>query len=87
MLCKALPSILLIAWSSAALALPGSGERFSFSRLDTNGDGRISRAEAATDKWLRQGFDSADLNGDGMLDRAEFAREIASVAIRPTPRG
>lgn len=42
----------------------------SFKKLDTNGDGRISQAEAAADTTVV--FSSADANGDGYLDSAEW---------------
>jgi hypothetical protein len=41
-----------------------------FKKLDTNGDGRISQAEAAADSTIV--FTSADANGDGYLDSAEW---------------
>ena len=42
----------------------------SFKKLDTNGDGRISQAEAAADSTIV--FSSADSNGDGYLDSGEW---------------
>ena len=42
----------------------------SFKKLDTNGDGRISQAEAAADSSVV--FSSADANGDGYLDNDEW---------------
>jgi len=42
----------------------------SFKKLDTNGDGRISQAEAAADSTIV--FSSADSNGDGYLDTGEW---------------
>lgn len=41
-------------------------------RLDTDGDGRISRAEAATQPRLAARFDRADSNRDGYLVRSEL---------------
>ena len=38
-------------------------------QLDKNGDGKITRAEAAGAKW----FDRLDQNGDGVIDAAELA--------------
>lgn len=45
---------------------PGPG----FQRLDTDGDGQISRAEAQVPRDQR--FDRMDLDGDGAISKAEF---------------
>jgi hypothetical protein len=44
------------------------------SKLDTNGDTKVSREEAAESPELMLVFDLADANGDGYLDGAEFQR-------------
>ncbi|WP_017912413.1 EF-hand domain-containing protein [Xanthomonas sp. SHU 166] len=41
-------------------------------KLDTNKDGRISRAEAQADPKLAARFDKMDVNKDGYIDRADF---------------
>ncbi len=71
--------------AATANKTPGKGEEQAlaiFNMLDTNGDGRISRAEAA---WairlkpsLAELFREADLNGDGYLTQ----EEIRTVAER-----
>lgn len=48
----------------------GSGG-FSLSRLDGDGDGKISRDEAP--EPMQQGFDRIDQDGDGFIDAQEFA--------------
>ncbi len=53
----------------AASAAPSA----DMSKLDTNKDGYISKAEARKDKALSKVFDSLDTNKDGKLDPAEFA--------------
>ncbi|RZZ86396.1 EF-hand domain-containing protein [Pseudoxanthomonas winnipegensis] len=42
--------------------------------LDTNQDGKISRAEAAANPWLAKQFDALDKNKDGFLSRDELPR-------------
>jgi hypothetical protein len=44
----------------------------SFDALDTNRDGRISRAEASADSKIS--FAQADVNGDGYLDNMEYSK-------------
>ena len=44
----------------------------NFDSLDTNRDGRISRAEASANSQIV--FAQADTNGDGYLDSTEFAK-------------
>ena len=44
----------------------------SFDALDTNRDGRISRAEATADSKIS--FAQADTNGDGYLDNMEYSK-------------
>ncbi|MGH6611289.1 MAG: hypothetical protein ACRECQ_13655 [Burkholderiaceae bacterium] len=57
-------------------------------KLDTNGDGQISREEAATAPRLAQRFDRIDANKDGQITRDEFAsarsgRPGASPRVKP----
>jgi hypothetical protein len=58
----------------------------AFDTLDTNRDGRISKAEAAADANLV--FSSADANGDGYLDNAEFkkARKASKESMPQQPQ-
>lgn len=44
----------------------------SISKLDGNGDGKVSREEAAQSSELMDVFAHADANRDGYLDRTEF---------------
>lgn len=55
---------------SAAMAHPHHGLRAE--RLDGNGDGLISRAEATPDARLALQFALIDANSDGQLDRDEL---------------
>jgi hypothetical protein len=46
----------------------------AFRQLDANGDGVLSRAEAAKRPEVAAGFQGADANRDGRLSFAEFER-------------
>jgi len=53
-----------------------------FHALDTDGDKRISRAEASSDSKIV--FASVDKNGDGYIDGTEFAhREMSDDSTMP----
>lgn len=50
-----------------------TGERLDmFRRLDADGDGWVSKAEAAARREVAAGFPKADANRDGRLSFAEF---------------
>jgi len=56
-----------------------------FARLDTDGDGYISRTEALKDPEVLRTFRRADANKDGRLDPQEFGTsQMLSRAERPT---
>lgn len=46
----------------------------AFKGLDRNGDGYLSRAEAAADDELAKNFAAADGNRDGRISEAEYVR-------------
>ena len=46
--------------------------RIDMAALDTNGDGRLSRAEARPNATLTAEFRAVDSNGDGTLDATEL---------------
>ena len=52
-------------WTAAQIAE-------AFKRLDANGDGLISREEAAPARGVAKHFDQADTNRDGSLSASEF---------------
>ena len=52
------------------------GQGGGFNRLDTDGDGRISREEAKANPQLGQNFDLIDANKDGYIDRSEMFRHM-----------
>ena len=45
-----------------------------FDKLDYDGDGKLSKAEAAGNADLIKGFDKHDRNKDGKLSKAEYDR-------------
>ena len=56
-----------------------------FNNLDTNNDGKLTKAEAAKDKGLTAKWKEADRNNDGTVSRAEYLmvkgkKDIGSVA-------
>ncbi len=54
---------------------PATADRYriDFAALDTDGDGTISRAEAAAHPTLAAEFNAIDANRDGRLSREELA--------------
>ena len=48
-------------------ASQGGSASLQFSTVDTNGDGRISSAEAQSHSSLRSSFSTLDANSDGYL--------------------
>lgn len=68
--------ITLSITAAACLGMAGAAfannEPASFSSLDTNSDGMLTRAEVPADHKLAQDFATADSNGDGNLSQAEY---------------
>ena len=52
---------------AAGQAMPQAGQNKMMSRMDTNGDGFISKDEAAKFPRLAANFDQIDTNKDGKL--------------------
>ena len=57
---------------ATAPSLPESEKRAMFRQLDIDGDGFVSKAEAAGNAPVTLGFDRADRNRDGKLSFAEY---------------
>jgi hypothetical protein len=75
----AFATLMALGFGAAAMAQqvpapPNHATHAGFKEADTNGDGRINRAEAAVIDGLN--FELADLNGDRVLTRQEFAGAV-----------
>lgn len=60
---------------------PAKGEK-NWAQLDSNGDGNVSRDEAAADAMWSEHFANADANADGALSRAEFDQHHADMGYK-----
>jgi Ca2+-binding EF-hand superfamily protein len=56
----------------------------SFTKLDTDGDGRVSAIEAAASSRVAAGFTNADVNKDGYLSKGEYA-QLARTSSSASP--
>lgn len=61
------------------------GGQVTWSDLDTDGDGNLSRAEAAALPELASVFDQADADGDGVLTPQEYQQYAASQGAGAPP--
>jgi hypothetical protein len=54
-------------------------ERFEarFNKADTNGDGKLSKSEAAAMPRVAKNFDAIDANHDGFVTKAEIGQAMA----------
>ena len=77
--------------STATRPPPASEKEAQFRALDIDGDGFVSKAEAAGNEKVTLGFDRADRNRDGKLSFAEYdsigkprpARKPVAKATKP----
>lgn len=65
---------------------PGSQQGASFESLDANGDGRISKSEAAANDNVSAQFSRYDQNGDGYIDKDEVTSANNPPAAEPSPK-
>jgi hypothetical protein len=71
-----------IAPSDPGMSSSASGQA-SFKTVDTDGDGRISRIEASSDKMLGKQFNRWDKNADGYLDSTEYGARSRDPGASP----
>ncbi len=62
------------AAGAAGASSQGGSASLQFSTVDSNGDGRISSAEAQAHSQLRGSFATLDANSDGHLSQSEFGK-------------
>jgi hypothetical protein len=66
--------VMVVVLGMLATAAMAAGDQASFSEADSNKDGAITRAEAASFAALEQGFDAADLNKNGLIEPNEYSQ-------------
>jgi hypothetical protein len=66
-------------------ASPNASASSSFSALDKNGDGQVSKAEAQADKTVWNSFSTLDANGDGYISQSEYAAAMSGTPATRTP--
>jgi hypothetical protein len=52
----------------------GAGSTDVFKALDTDGDGKVSKSEAAANESFANSFDRLDGNSDGFVTKREYHR-------------
>jgi Ca2+-binding EF-hand superfamily protein len=85
---KLLPVILISTLSVAAARAaeqdqPASSAEETFKSLDRDGDQRLSKSEAASDRNLTRTFAYLDANGDGYLTLREYTAHMKQTKPKP----
>ncbi len=66
--------VMVVVVGMVATVVMAAQKQDGFATADSNGDGAITRKEAASFTALEQGFDAADLNGNGLIERLEYSK-------------
>lgn len=70
--------MMMVVLASAATATFAEEKKMNFGDADTNSDGAITRAEAASFSSLEASFDEMDANHNGLIERLEFGQTEAT---------
>lgn len=65
-------------------AEPEESGKVTWSQLDTDGDGSLSKTEAGAVDSLARDFDTADTDKDGSLTADEYKAHLANQQATPT---
>lgn len=63
----------------SAVPAPSEASMAAFKRADADGDGKLSKAEAASFPAIGERFAALDKDGDGFLSATEFAAAFDAV--------
>lgn len=75
------PSTMSPGSSSATAPVDSTASSGQFAKLDTDGDGIVSKKEAAKNNDVKKQWSKLDTNKDGKLDTMEFSQfELAAPA-------
>lgn len=82
-LCAAGAGVLAVSTATRAEGVSPSAraDEAAFAQLDRNGDKRVSKTEAGSDRVLANEFAYIDTDGDGYISLAEFLARDGTVAI------
>lgn len=73
--------------SKAGGGSPGAILDMIMQRVDTDGDGKISKEEAAADERMGANFASNDKNSDGFVDKAELQATVSRMSKSKSGKG
>lgn len=74
------------AATAATAATPAGNNKKSWSEVDGDKDGKLTKTEAAAVPALSQVFDQADSNADGALTADEYKTFVAKAQTGDTPK-
>lgn len=81
---KYLMTLIIAGLFAAGAAMANEGD-VDFSKLDTDGDGQLSRTEVAQDSELAAQFSTLDADGDGYLAETEVTAASLEMEDESSP--